>query len=61
MEPLHGNGIPRLIQSTHHLEAQALAKIHRLYFIKLNLETGKLFNIDLNDQKEPRQNRDLRS
>jgi hypothetical protein len=30
VEPLDGNRIHRLVQSTHHLGAQALAKTHRL-------------------------------
>jgi hypothetical protein len=31
MEPFYGNRIHRLVKSTHHLGAQALAKTHRLY------------------------------
>jgi uncharacterized membrane protein YccC len=30
VEPLYGHRIPRLVKSTHHLEAEALAKTHRL-------------------------------
>ena len=30
VEPLYGNRIHRLVQSTHHLGAEALAKTHRL-------------------------------
>ena len=30
VEPLDGNRIHRLVQSTHHLGAEALAKAHRL-------------------------------
>jgi|GraSoi_2013_60cm_1033757.scaffolds.fasta_scaffold09599_4 hypothetical protein len=30
VEPLYGNRIHRLVQSTHHLGAQALAKTHCL-------------------------------
>jgi len=40
VEPLYGHRIPRLVQSTHHLEAETLAKTHRRYFIKLNDETS---------------------
>ena len=30
VEPLYGNRIPRLVQSTHHQGAQAFANTHRL-------------------------------
>ncbi len=40
VEPLYGKRIPRLVRSTHHQGAQALAKTHRRYFIKLNDETS---------------------
>ena len=30
VEPLYGHRIPQLVQSTHHLGAQALANTHRL-------------------------------
>ena len=30
VEPFYGNRLHRLVQSTHHLGAQALAKTHRL-------------------------------
>jgi hypothetical protein len=43
VEPLYGNRIHRLIQSTHHLRAEALAKTHRRYFIKLNDETSTTY------------------
>ena len=36
VEPFYGNRIHRLVKSTHHLGAQALAITHSLYFIKLN-------------------------
>jgi hypothetical protein len=31
VEPFDGNRIHRLVQSTHHQRAQALANTHRLY------------------------------
>jgi hypothetical protein len=40
VEPLDGNCLPRLVQSTHHQGAQALANTHSLYFFKLNDETS---------------------
>ena len=40
VEPLYGNRIHRLMQSTHHLRAEALAKTHSRYFLKLNDETS---------------------
>jgi hypothetical protein len=43
VEPFDGNRLPRLMQSTHHLEAEALAKTHRRYFIKLNDETSTTY------------------
>ena len=30
VEPLYGNRLPRLVQSTHHLGAEILANTHRL-------------------------------
>jgi hypothetical protein len=40
VEPFDGNRIHRLMQSTHHLGAEALANTHRRYFLKLNDETS---------------------
>jgi hypothetical protein len=40
VEPLDGNCLPRVVQSTHHQGAQALANTHSLYFFKLNDETS---------------------
>ena len=40
VEPLYGKRLLRLVQSTHHQEAQALANIHCLYFFKLDEETS---------------------
>jgi hypothetical protein len=40
VEPLDGKRLPRLVQSSHHLRAQALANTHRLYFSKLNGEAS---------------------
>jgi hypothetical protein len=42
VEPLYGNRLPRRIQSTHHLGAEALAKTHSLYGIKLNDEASTI-------------------
>ena len=43
VEAWDGHRIPRLMQSTHHLGADALAKTPRRYFIKLNDEASTTY------------------
>ena len=50
VEPLDGKRLPRLVQSSHHLRAQALANTHRLYFSKLN---GEASTISCNSTTHP--------
>jgi hypothetical protein len=47
VEPLYGNHIHRLVQSTHHQGAQALAKTHRLSLAAFGVfsSSGKIPNV----------------